>query len=99
MSLNSWRSKPYRLLFPLGWLLAWAGVLHWLLHSVGLLADYRPVFHAITQIQGFMLCFALGFLLTALNVGDRKSPDWAVLDSHRPLSVRRRGTDLARARP
>ncbi len=66
MPLNSWRSKPYRLLFPLGWLLAWAGVLHWLLHSVGLLADYRPVFHAITQIQGFMLCFALGFLLTAI---------------------------------
>ncbi len=66
MSLDSWRSKPYRLLFPLGWLLAWAGVLHWLLHSLGLLADYRPVFHAITQIQGFMLCFALGFLLTAI---------------------------------
>ncbi len=66
MSLATWRSKPYRLLFPLGLLLAWAGVLHWLLHAVGLLADYRPVFHAITQIQGFMLCFALGFLLTAI---------------------------------
>lgn len=41
-------------------------MLHWLLHSMGLLAEYRPVFHAITQIQGFLLCFALGFLLTAI---------------------------------
>jgi len=61
-----WRREPYRLLFPLGALLAWAGVLHWLLHAVGLLEDYQPVFHAITQIQGFMMCFAVGFLFTAI---------------------------------
>jgi uncharacterized protein involved in response to NO len=46
--------------------LAWAGVLHWLLHAAGYLADYRPVFHAIAQIQGFMTCFAAGFLFTAI---------------------------------
>jgi uncharacterized protein involved in response to NO len=39
--------QPYRLFFPLGLLLAWAGVLHWLLHGLGVLPDYRPVFHAI----------------------------------------------------
>ena len=55
-----WRHEPYRLFFPLGALLAWAGVLHWLLHSVGLLASYEPVFHSIAQIQGFMMCFAVG---------------------------------------
>ena len=61
-----WRREPYRVFFPLGLALAWAGVLHWLLHGVGLLQDYRPVFHSITQIQGFLMCFALGFLLTAI---------------------------------
>lgn len=61
-----WRRQPYRLFFPLGLLLAWAGVGHWLLHGLGFLEDYRPVFHAIAQIQGFMICFALGFLYTAV---------------------------------
>jgi uncharacterized protein involved in response to NO len=61
-----WRREPYRTLFPLGVLLAWAGVLHWLLHAVGLLANYEPVFHSIAQIQGFMMCFAVGFLFTAI---------------------------------
>lgn len=41
-------------------------MLHWLLHAAGFLADYRPVFHSIAQVQGFLLCFALGFLLTAI---------------------------------
>ena len=61
-----WRREPYRIFFPLGCLLAWAGVLHWLLHSIGWLADYEPVFHSIAQIQGFMMCFAVGFLFTAI---------------------------------
>jgi uncharacterized protein involved in response to NO len=61
-----WRRRPYRIFFPLGFLLSWAGVLHWLLHGVGVLANYRPVFHSIAQIQGFMMSFAVGFLLTAI---------------------------------
>lgn len=61
-----WRRQPYRLLFPLGVALAWAGVLHWVLHATGRLPDYRPVFHAITQIQGFMTCMAMGFLMTMI---------------------------------
>jgi uncharacterized protein involved in response to NO len=62
----AWRREPYRVFFPLGLLLAWAGVLHWLLHAVGVLANYRPIFHAMVQIQGFMTCFAIGFLFTAI---------------------------------
>jgi uncharacterized protein involved in response to NO len=62
----AWRREPYRLLFALGALLAWGGVLHWLLHAAGLLPDYQPVFHAIAQMQGFMMCFAVGFLFTAI---------------------------------
>ncbi|HET9481190.1 MAG TPA: NnrS family protein [Candidatus Polarisedimenticolia bacterium] len=62
----AWRREPYRIFFPLGALLAWAGVLHWFLHATGLLANYEPVFHSIAQIQGFMMSFAVGFLMTAI---------------------------------
>ena len=53
--LAPWRREPYRLFFPLGLLLGWCGVLHWLLYGTGVLADYRPVFHAIAQVQGFLI--------------------------------------------
>ncbi len=59
-----WRSEAYRILFPLGGLLAWAGVLHWFLLATGAIEEYRSTFHAITQIQGLMTCFAVGFLFT-----------------------------------
>jgi len=71
---SAWRREPYRVFFPLGVALAWAGVLHWLLHGLGLLPDYRPVFHSITQIQGFLMCFALGFLFTAIPRRTGTSP-------------------------
>lgn len=59
-----WRREPYRLLFPLGVVLGQVGVLHWLLYAVGASTTWRSFFHAITLVQGFMLCFALGFLYT-----------------------------------
>ena len=62
----TWRSEPYRLLFPLGVLLAWAGVLHWFLLAVGVIQEYRSIFHAFAQIEGFMTCFAVGFLFTLI---------------------------------
>jgi uncharacterized protein involved in response to NO len=65
-TVPAWRREPYRVFFPLGIVLAWSGVLHWQFHALGWLPDYRPVFHAITQIQGFMISFALGFLFTAI---------------------------------
>lgn len=58
--------EPFRLFFPLGVGLAWAGVGHWLLHALGVLPDFKPVFHAMTQIQGFLSCFAIGFLFTMI---------------------------------
>ncbi|NIO58201.1 MAG: hypothetical protein GTO33_02270 [Acidobacteria bacterium] len=64
--MSRWRRDPYRVMFPLGLLLAWTGVLHWVLHALGVLPDYRSVFHAIAQVQGFMTCLALGFLMTAI---------------------------------
>jgi len=61
-----WRREPFRVFFPLGVVLAWAGVGHWLLYALGVIDGYRPVFHAMTQIQGFLMCFAVGFLFTMI---------------------------------
>lgn len=65
----AWRREPYAVFFPLGILLSWAGVGRWLDVAVGgHSADYLPVyiFHSMTQIQGFLLCFAMGFLFTMI---------------------------------
>jgi uncharacterized protein involved in response to NO len=61
-----WRREPYRVFFPLGASMAVAGIGHWLLHALGVLPDYRSIFHAITQIQSFLTAFAVGFLFTMI---------------------------------
>src|SRR5438105_10287329 len=72
-SAPTWRREPYLLLFPLGGLLAWAGVLPWLLFALGATRFYLPMFeaigyraafHPIAQVEGFLTCFAVGFLFT-----------------------------------
>jgi uncharacterized protein involved in response to NO len=72
-AVPTWRREPYLLLFPLGALLAWAGVLPWLFFALGATRLYRPMFeaigyraafHPIAQVEGFLTCFALGFLFT-----------------------------------
>jgi len=60
------KSEPYRIFFPLGVVLSWAGVLPWLLFAFGLFQEWVPVFHAMTQIEGFLACIAAGFLLTMI---------------------------------
>lgn len=61
-----WRREPYRVLFPLGIALAWVGVGKWLLLAVAGVGTFASAGHAITQVQGFLMCFAAGFLLTAI---------------------------------
>ncbi|HZZ85530.1 MAG TPA: NnrS family protein [Anaeromyxobacteraceae bacterium] len=61
---TSLRHDPWRAFFPLGLLLAWAGVSEWLLYAIGATAEYRATFHASAQVQGFMTCMAIGFLYT-----------------------------------
>lgn len=75
-----WRAEPYRILFPLGGLLAWAGGLHWLLLATGATQEYRSTFHAIAQIQGLMTCFATGFLFTFIprRTGGEPARAWQV---------------------
>jgi uncharacterized protein involved in response to NO len=58
--------EPYRLLFPLGVALSWAGVAPWLLFAFGLIDAWLPIFHAMTQVEGFLACIAAGFLLTMI---------------------------------
>ncbi len=64
--ISRWRSEPFRIFFPLGVLLAWIGVGHWLLYTTGATATYSCRFHGLVQMQAFMMAFAVGFLLTAL---------------------------------
>ena len=60
------RREPFRLLFPLGALLALAGVLPWLLFGTGLSRLYLGVYHAFTMTQAFLIAVAAGFLGTML---------------------------------
>ncbi|HEY8515777.1 MAG TPA: NnrS family protein [Candidatus Binatia bacterium] len=60
------RAEPYRLFFPLGVLLGWAGVGHWVLYATGATSSYSCHRHGLLQTQAFLMAFALGFLWTAL---------------------------------
>jgi uncharacterized protein involved in response to NO len=70
------RREPYRLLFPLGAVLAWAGVLPWLFFALRLRQIYEPVnqlltyrsfLHPLVELDGFLGCFAAGVVLSALR--------------------------------
>lgn len=60
------RREPFRLFFPLGVVLTCGGVGHWLAYALGLTVTYSCAAHGLAQIQGFLLAFATGFLLTAV---------------------------------
>jgi uncharacterized protein involved in response to NO len=64
-------AATFRLLFPLGAVLAGAGVLPWILFALGWTELYRPIFpslvfrsmfHPLAEVEGFLTCFAAGFL-------------------------------------
>jgi hypothetical protein len=74
--------EPWRLLFPLGALLAWAGALPWLLFSLdqlpargllGKVLEYRAFLHPIAELEGFVGCFALGLIFSFVK------PSWPEL--------------------
>ncbi len=56
---------PYRILFPLGVVFAIVGASLWPLYALHLI-PYPVPLHPILMIQGFVQCFILGFLLTAM---------------------------------
>ena len=61
-----WRREPFRIFFPLGVVLAWAGIGHWLFYAIGLTASYSCQLHGLVQVEAFLMAFAVGFLFTAL---------------------------------
>ncbi|MBK8255215.1 MAG: NnrS family protein [Polyangiaceae bacterium] len=69
-----WRGEPFRLFFPLATVLGAMGVAHWMLYGTGVLPSYLASFHAVTQMQSFLLAFAAGFLLTAVPKRTRTEP-------------------------
>lgn len=69
-----WRREPFRLFFVLGVVLAWLGIGHWIAYDVGLLSTYSCQAHGLTQMQSFMMAFAMGFLLTALPRRTQTAP-------------------------
>lgn len=69
-----WRAEPFRIFFPLGVVLAWVGVGHWLLYGLGLRSTYSCELHGFVQMQAFMMSFAVGFLFTALPRRTRSAP-------------------------
>ena len=56
---------PYRILFPLGVLYAILAALVWPLYAAGWI-PYPATLHWTLMVQGFLHCFVLGFLMTAL---------------------------------
>jgi uncharacterized protein involved in response to NO len=75
---SRWRSEPFRLFFPLGVLLGWVGVGHWLLYATGATQSYSCLRHGLVQMQAFMMAFAAGFLLTALPRRTSSAPPSAL---------------------
>lgn len=69
-----WRVEPFRFFFVLGVLLSWVGVGHWLLYAVGITETYSCEVHGLIQVQGFLMAFAVGFLLTALPRRTQSAP-------------------------
>jgi uncharacterized protein involved in response to NO len=76
-----WRREPFRIFFPLGTVLAWVGIGHWVAYEAGWLSTYSCLAHGLVQVQGFLLAFALGFLLTALPRRTQSAPaaGWAIV--------------------
>lgn len=58
--------EPYRLLFPVGAVLGILGVLMWPLFVWNFTAAYPGQVHPRIMVEGFLSCFVVGFLGTAL---------------------------------
>jgi hypothetical protein len=54
--------EPFRVFFPVGFLLAVVGALLWPLFFWGAIVTYPGMMHARLMIEGFMACFIFGFL-------------------------------------
>ncbi|HET6513188.1 MAG TPA: NnrS family protein, partial [Candidatus Kapabacteria bacterium] len=77
MSTANTAPDPYRLFFPLGLALGFAGLIIWPLAHFGIITGYWGISHAFLQSNGFLFCFISGFLLTALpRFTGTENPTW-----------------------
>jgi len=60
------RRHPYRIFFPLGWLMTWVGLLPWVMYAWLGSSEYPRNLHSLVLIQGALTSFAVGFLYTML---------------------------------
>lgn len=72
--MDSLRREPFRLLFPLGVVIAWLAVLPWVLFGVGVTRVWLGTFHGLAMTQGFLLAMAVGFLGTMIPRRTGASP-------------------------
>jgi uncharacterized protein involved in response to NO len=77
-AVTVWRREPFRVLFPLGVVLGWVGIGHWLTYALGVTQTYSCLAHGLVQMEAFMMAFAAGFLLTALPRRTQTSPPSAI---------------------
>lgn len=64
--VDLFRREPFRLFFPLGALLAWSGVLPWVLFGTGAISTWPGAYHALTMTESFLPAIAVGFLGTMI---------------------------------
>ncbi len=58
--------EPYRIFFPLGIFWGAVGITHWLFYALHWIPAYSMQLHSAIQMQAYMGCFIVGFLLTAM---------------------------------
>ncbi len=63
---NLFCNEPYRIFFPLGVLAGAIGASHWLFYALGWAERYSGFFHSAIQMKCYMMCFVVGFLMTAI---------------------------------
>ncbi len=64
--LSEIKKNPFRLFFPVGWLLGLSGALLWILFHQGIIDGNPKEHHGHLMIGGFLLSFVMGFLMTAI---------------------------------
>ncbi len=74
------KKEPFRIFFPLGWILAMIGVLPWVPFAWTSDIAYPGGFHAALMSRGFLSSFILGFLMTAIPrfTGTNTARGWEI---------------------
>lgn len=72
--------EPFRIFFPIGAVGGFVGAFLWLAPYMDLALPYGGLYHGLLQIQGFVMAFAVGFLMTVLPrfMETDKSREWEI---------------------